>query len=223
MMKKQLVVSLCLLNLAILNDGFTLNAKANSGLALNANQPTKIAADLTTSSSAILTLQDLPPGFTAIEVESLKNQLIKEKEFKTENIFAYQKSDDKQFQVILGFTMQIPTRIDQAGFDSSLRQGDFTKAFIEGFNSSKPTQFSSPVPLSLGDNIGEISAGWVTKGKVEDIPMRGDMAIFRRGNLGVVLMTLYLDGDTPSIEIADAARKLDRRIVELNPPTKTQP
>ncbi|OCQ94713.1 hypothetical protein BCD67_04420 [Oscillatoriales cyanobacterium USR001] len=222
-MKKQLAISFCLFNLAILNNGATLSAQANSKIILTPIQSPKIAADNTNLSKNILTLQDLPPGFTEAEVGSLKNELTQNKDFKPESVFAYQKNDDKNFQLILGFTMQIPTQLDQNSFDNYLRQGDFAKAFLQGLNDRQMPQFSSPIPLSLGENIGEISAGWLTKGQLENITMRVDMAVFRRGNLGAILMTFYLDGKTPSIEIAEAARKLDRRIIELNPSVQTQP
>lgn len=221
-MKTQIAVSFCLLNLAIFNNYSTLSAQANSETHFNPIQLTDIAADPTISSKPTLTLQDLPSGFVETDVESFKNQLNQDKQFKPETVFAYQKSDEKQFQLIVGFTIQIATKIDQVSFDNFLRNQDFAQAFIQGLNDKSKPQFSNPVPLALGENIGEISAGWLTKGQVESISMQVDMAIFRRGNLGAVLMTFYLDGDTPSINIADAARKLDSRIIELNPPTSTQ-
>jgi hypothetical protein len=75
----------------------------------------------------------------------------------------------------------------------------------------------------LQDKIGEVSAGWRSQGKLENIiPMNVDMALFRRGQIGVVMATIYLDGAKPTITISEAARKFDSRMMELRPDL-TQP
>ncbi|WP_449416830.1 hypothetical protein [Phormidium nigroviride] len=224
-MKKQLTVLVCLLISAILTDGFTLRAIANSVNALNPIQSRNIVAQGPDLSQAILTLQDLPPGFKDMsdQAESLKKQLNSEKNFKAESVFAFQKSDDQQFQLIVGFTMPMLSRIEQASFDSSIRQQDFAQEFLKGLNEGSQGEFSNITSSPMGENIGDASAKWVTKGQLNGIPMRLEMAVFRRGNLGAMLMILYLDGESPSIAIADAARRLDSRIVELSPVSPTQP
>jgi hypothetical protein len=52
--------------------------------------------------------------------------------------------------------------------------------------------------------------------------MNVDMVLFRRGQIGVFMATLYLDGAKPTITISEAGRKLDSRIMELKPDL-TQP
>lgn len=228
-MKKQLTVSVCLVISAILTDGFTLGASAYSLTVLNqiqpTIQPTNIAATTPDLPKAVLTLQDLPSGFKDMsgEAESLKKQLNNSNEVKAENVFAFQKSDDKQFQLLVGFTMPMLSRIEQASFDSSIRQQDFAQEFLKGLNEGSQGDFSNITSSPMGENIGDASAKWVTKGQLNGIPMRLEMAVFRRGNLGAMLMILYLDGESPSIAIADAARRLDSRIVELSPVSPTQP
>lgn len=228
-MKKQLTVSVCLVISAILTDGFTLKASANLVTTLNqiqpTIQPTNIAAATPDLAKAVLTLQDLPPGFKNMsgEAESLKNELNNSNEVKAENVFAFQKNDDKQFQLLVGFTMPMLTRIEQASFDSSIRQQDFAQEFLKGLNEGSQGDFSNITSLPMGENIGDASAKWVTKGQLNGIPMRLEMVVFRRGNLGAMLMILYLDGESPSIAVVDAAKRLDSRIVELSPVSPTQP
>ncbi|CBN55895.1 hypothetical protein OSCI_2530018 [Kamptonema sp. PCC 6506] len=220
---------MCLVISAILTDGFTLGASANSVTALNRIQPTIQPTNIATTTpdlpKAVLTLQDLPSGFKDMsgEAESLKKQLNNGNEVKAENVFAFQKSDDQQFQLIVGFTMPMLSRIEQASFDSSIRQQDFAQEFLKGLNEGSQGDFSNITSSPMGENIGDASAKWVTKGQLNGIPMRLEMAVFRRGNLGAMLMILYLDGESPSIAIADAARRLDSRIVELSPVSPTQP
>src|SRR4028119_1199909 len=129
------------------------------------------AADL---SSLVLTLQDLPPGFTDMSsdyVASLKNRLGKGRDFKPGSVFAYQKMDSKllELQVLIGFTLQLSDRALQAAFDQAIAEGIFAKALSQGLNDDKEFQFTPPATLTLEDKIGEVSAGWGVKGKKEII------------------------------------------------------
>lgn len=187
---------------------------ANPGVNRSNTQSADIPEPAGDLPNLVLTLQDLPPGF--IEMSSgaakFKNQLSK-----PASDFAYQKIDDKQFQLLIGFTMQLSDAIQQAGFDQAIREGTVAKAFFEGLNSNKESQFTNPTALTLPDNTGEVSAGWTTQGKIENIPMNVDCAIFRRGKIGAFMATIYLDGMKPTITISEAARKLDSRMMELKP------
>jgi len=187
---------------------------ANPGVNRSNTQSADIPEPAGDLPNLVLTLQDLPPGF--IEMSSgaakFKNQLSK-----PASDFAYQKIDDKQFQLLIGFTMQLSDAIQQAGFDQAIREGTVAKAFFEGLNSNKESQFTNPTALTLPDNTGEVSAGWTTQGKIENIPMNVDFAIFRRGKIGDFMVIIYLDGMKPTITISEAARKLDSRMMELKP------
>jgi hypothetical protein len=213
-MNKKACILACLLISSTFGGGLAKMSIANPGVTRSNTQLADIpdpAADLP---NLVLTLQDLPPGF--IEMSSgaakFKNQLSK-----PASDFAYQKIDDKQFQLLIGFTMQLSDAIQQAGFDQAIREGTVAKAFFEGLNSNKESQFTNPTALTLPDNTGEVSAGWTTQGKIENIPMNVDCAIFRRGKIGAFMATIYLDGMKPTITISDAARKLDSRMMELKP------
>ena len=100
--------------------------------------------------------------------------------------------------------------------------GIFEKSFTKGLNDDKKLQFTPPATLTLQDKIGEVSAGWRSQGKVENIPMNVDLALFRRGQIGVVMATIYLDGTKPTITISEAGRKFDSRMMKLKPDL-TQP
>jgi hypothetical protein len=52
--------------------------------------------------------------------------------------------------------------------------------------------------------------------------MNVDMALFRRGQIGVVMATIYLEGAKPTITISEAGRKFDSRMMQLRPDL-TQP
>jgi hypothetical protein len=226
-MKKKVVLLVCLLISAALGGGFCEVSIATKAIdrsnILSADIPDP-AADL---SSLVLTLQDLPPGFTEMPsdyVASLRNKLSQGPEFKAASIFAYQKIDSKllELQLLIGFTVQLSDPTLQAAFDQGIGEGIFAKAFTQGLNDDKELQFTPPATLTLQDKIGEVSAGWRSQGKVENIPMNVDLALFRRGQIGVVMATIYLDGTKPTITISEAGRKFDSRMMELKPDL-TQP
>jgi len=226
-MKKKVGLLVCVLISAALGGGFCEVSIATKAIdrsnILSADIPDP-AADL---SSLVLTLQDLPPGFTEMPsdyVASLRNKLSQGPDFKPGSIFAYQKIDSKvlELQLLIGFTVQLSDPTLQAAFDQAIGEGVFAKAFSQGLNDDKKLQFTPPATLTLQDKIGEVSAGWRTQGKVENIPMNVDLALFRRGQIGVVMATIYLDGTKPTITISEAGRKFDSRMMELKPDL-TQP
>ena len=226
-MKKKVVLLVCLLISAGLGGGFcevSIATKAiNRSNILSADIPGPVA-DL---SSLVLTLQDLPPGFTEMPpdyVASLRNKLSQRPEFNATSVFAYQKIDSKllELQLLIGFTLQLSDPTLQAAFDQGIGEGIFAKAFTQGLNDDKELQFTPPATLTLQDKKGEVSAGWRSQGKVENIPMNVDLALFRRGQIGVIMATIYLDGTKPSITISEAGRKFDSRMMKLRPDL-TQP
>jgi hypothetical protein len=221
------VLLVCLLISAGLGGGFcevSIATKAidrSNILSADIRDP---AADL---SSLVLNLQDLPPGFTEMPsdyVASLRNKLSQGPDFKPASIFAYQKIDRKllEFQLLIGFTLQLPDPTLQARFDQAIGEGIGVKAFSQGLNSNQESPFTHPAALTLQDKMGEVSAGWRSQGKIKNIPMNVDMALFRRGQIGVFMATIYLDDTKPTITISEAGCKFDSRMTELKPDL-TQP
>jgi len=52
--------------------------------------------------------------------------------------------------------------------------------------------------------------------------MNVELALFRRGKIGIFVAIMYLDSTKPTITISEATRKLDSRMMELKPDL-TQP
>ncbi len=218
-MKEKVSALVCLLIGATLGGGFAELSIANPGLANSKTQAADISGPAADLSNLVLTLEDLPAGFTenSSGATSFKNQLNQNPYFKPASVFAYQKIDEKQFQLLIGFTTQLSDSAQQTMFDDAIRKGILAKAFSEGLNSNKELKFTNPAPLTLQDNTGEVSAGWRSQGNIQNIPMNVDFAIFRRGKIGAVTAIVYLDGTQPNVTISDAARKLDSRMMELKP------
>lgn len=223
-MKKKVCILGCLLISSTFGGGLAQKSIANPGVASSKTQLADIlpvAADL---SNVVLTLRDLPPGFTeASSLGSLKN-LFQNSDFKPASVFAYQKVDDKQFQLLIGFTIQLSDPMQQAKFDKGIREGSAAKELSKNLNSNskslksnKEWQLTNPTALTLQDNTGELSSGWRSQGKLENIPINLDMVMLRRGKIGFFMSILYYDGTKPTITISDAARKLDSGMMQLKP------
>ncbi|HEY9300202.1 MAG TPA: hypothetical protein VIQ31_28325 [Phormidium sp.] len=222
-MKKKVVLLACLLISAALGGGFSEVSIATKAIdrsnILSADIPTP-AGDL---SNLVLTLQDLPAGFTEMPPATIQKLVSRLNRLKTGSVFAYQKNDDQQFQIVGGFTTPLPNRIDRATFDAQIREGSFAQQFSQRLNSgNNEYQFANLTALTLEDKIGEVSGGWTTQGKIQGVTMNVEVALFRRGKIGSFLMIIYLDGNKPAITISEAARKLDSRMMELKPDL-TQP
>jgi hypothetical protein len=213
-MRKKSCILACLLISSTFGGGLAQMSIANPGVAEINTQSVDIPDSGGDLSNLILTLQDLPPGFT--EVSTLKNQL-QNSPIKAASVFAYQKNDDEQFLLLTGFTTELTNQIDIAKFDADIREGDFAKRFSKSFNNHKESKFTDASPLTLKHNIGDVSAGWTIQGKIRGIPMNADMVMLRRGKIGAFIAILYLDGSKPTITISEAARKLDNRMMELKP------
>lgn len=218
-MKKKVVFLVCLLISAALGGGVGPESLAipvrDLGNTLSADIPTP-AGDL---SNLVLTLQDLPAGFTEMPPATIQKLVSRLNSLKPGSVFAYQKNDDQQFQIVAGFTTPLPNRIERAKFDADIREQTFSQEFAKGLNSSsnKQVQFTNPTALTLEEKIGEVSGGVKTQGKIQGVTMNVELALFRRGKIGSFLMMIYLDGSKPAITISEAARQLDKRIMELKP------
>ncbi|MEG4286424.1 hypothetical protein QUB68_25155 [Microcoleus sp. A006_D1] len=222
-MKKKVVFLVCLLISAALGDGFGKVSIATPAIdrsnTLSADIPTP-PADL---SGLVLTLQDLPAGFKEMPTAAMKKLTSDLASLKPASLFGYQKSDEEQFQSIIGFTMQIPDPIELAQFDAEIRKGNFAQEFSKSLNGGSPEDhFPNVTPLTLEDRIGEISGAWTSKGTIQGKPVNAEFAVFRRGKIVSFLMLMYLNGKKPAITMSSAARQLDKRIMELKPDL-TQP
>jgi hypothetical protein len=224
-MKKKVVFLVCLLISAVLGGGVGGESIATP---VSADRSNTLSADIPTApadlSGLVLTLQDLPAGFTEIPPATIQKLVSGFQSFKPASVFAYNKSDDQHFQVIIGFTKDLTNLIDRTQFEAEMREDIFAQEFSKGLNSSgkKEVQFTNLTALTLEENIGEVSRGWTNQGKIQGVTMNVEIAVFRRGKIGSYLIIMYLDGSKPPITISEAARKLDKHIMELKPDL-TQP
>ncbi|MGL5065914.1 MAG: hypothetical protein ACRC62_38590 [Microcoleus sp.] len=218
MKEKKLLLAYCLIGASFTG---TIDSVAIATPAINQNytHSQNNLAQAPELSKAVLTLQDLPSGFTQASSleDNFKNRMSQQKGMKPETVFAFQKMDSQQFQLILGFTMQGPVELDRASFDTYFRNSDFAQKFVTSLNKGNQASFSNVTLQPLPDNVGKFSAGWTTRGTMGGIPMRLDAGIFGRGKLVSCLLTLYVEGNNSTVPLNDLARKLDDRLIDLMP------
>jgi hypothetical protein len=189
----------------------------------------QIIAQNTAPASSTLALEDLPPGFTALPPElsaSLASRLqalnaqLPTGNLKPENFFAF--VNPKSFQIVLGFTGQLPNETQRVEFDTSLKQlqqPDVQKRTLsllqeklKTFGEVKVTEYRGMPELN---NLADTSTGFTIALEMRGQPLRLDLATFRRNEIGAFTGVIYTNGETPLIAVGDVARKLDGRLAQV--------
>lgn len=183
-------------------------------------------AQKTAPAQATLTLADLPPGFRPLPPEvaarlfsrlEVFQQQMGQGALKPENVFAF--VNPQNFQIVLGFTGQLPSQAQQASFDAGLekiehpeaqkRALSLLQASLQTFGEVKVTEYRTISDLS---NLANASTGMALGVEMQGQPLRVDIAAFRRNKMGAFTGVVYAKGDKPLLPIREVAQKLDRRI-----------
>ena len=178
--------------------------------------PTVIPVSGLDLSEASFSLEDLPAGFTEMSLAELglTKEDLSGDDFTFEDIFVFLGSDP--LEIVMGFTILLPTQLDQVGFDIDLHQPEFLmESFVGGMGA---TNIIEQKELTHLNDIGNASAGLTVVADMDGIQMRIDMAVFRRDAAGAVILLMYIDGDVPVLTIEEATTKLDNRIVDVIAP-----
>lgn len=190
----------------------------------------QIAADQTAPKQATLTVEDLPSGFRelppelaasiASRLEVLKQEL-GQGNMKPENFFAF--VNPQNFQIVLGFTGNLPNQAEQASFDASLEQVkqpeiqqrtmSVLQEKLKAFGAIKVTEYRLIPDLN---NVANASTGMTLAMEMKGQPLRMDLAAFRRNAMGAFTAIMYTNGEQPVVGVGDLARKLDLRIEQLS-------
>ena len=148
-------------------------------------------------SAPTLTLDDLPPGFTALppeiasaiasRLDSLRQQ-VAQVDLKPENFFAF--VNPQNFQLVLGFTGKLPNEQEQANFDASLQklqQPDTQQQAIallqEKLKKIRGMKVTEYRLLPEANNLANASTGLALDMEMQGQPLRLDFAAFRRNDM----------------------------------------
>jgi len=170
-------------------------------------------------SGVVLTLEDLPPGFEEIPPEEfgLSKEDMSDDEFFVENIFLFMQVEP--IELIMGFSILIPSTLDQLSFDVALTQPElFMDSFLMAFELGDGNDVRELPDLAI---YGDTSTGFTSAADMGlGMVMRMDVAVIRRDFVGAILIIMYIDGETPVVTIDEIASKMDERIIEVLPPSQ---
>ena len=160
----------------------------------------------------VLTSQDFPDvAFANISLADMgmSEADLNSEDFTVECFFALLESTN--FEMVMGFTTLLRSPLDRAGFDLVLnRPNVLLDSFLGGMGD---VSASEPAELpEFTDTVGDSSAGMTVLTDIEDIEMRIDMIVSRNDSIGVFILTMYTDGQTPPVTLMDVAQKFNEKI-----------
>ncbi|RME89295.1 MAG: hypothetical protein D6770_04980 [Anaerolineae bacterium] len=166
-------------------------------------------------SGAVIVKSDLPADFEEVPPEELglSPEELSSENFTVENVFAF--LNPKTVEIILGFNSLLLTTTERLGFDVAINNPDlFMTGFVQGFG---PVE--SQEELTGFDDIGETALATSVSAKMESVPMKIEMVLFRRENVGAFIAYLYPEGTQTTVTLHDLATTLDARITQMLPLT----
>lgn len=147
-----------------------------------------------------LTSKDLPAGFVAVPSEQLGDLT----QYWSDRAYAFALADENRSQAVVGVFILYAKRADQLTFDATLPQVvEIAAASFGGTDYEK---------LEGLEEIGEARAAITSVSRTSSISYRWDIVGFRRGQVAVLLIVTYPDGDKPAATLSDLARKLEGRL-----------
>ncbi len=234
-MSKELLLTISLLFGVILAGGSPMVTSA-------ANVPQVVAENQAPSSvpsSVKLTVADLPPGFEPLPPEiatmlssklgAFRQQLALVNT-KPEDLFAYW--NPESFQIILGTTSNLTKPQEQAAFDATLQQlqkPEVQQKMIEQLQQQLKVfkevalEVTGYKALPELNKLTNSSTGFAVDMNVQGQPVRMDLAVFRRNQVGAMTAVMYLKDQPPTVSVGDVAHKLDSRIIKSNPSANLTP
>ena len=176
--------------------------------------PTPAVLPILELSEIRLSLEDLPSGFIVINPEDFgfSAELLSEEDFQVAGVFAFLELVNTQ--IVIGFTVDVPTPLEMIGFDLGLQQPGFlVDAFIGGLEGADILEQEALPELN---DVGDSSAGVTILVDFDGIEMRFTMIVFRRGSAAAFLLLMHPDGTDPTVDIEKLANKLDALLVVYN-------
>jgi hypothetical protein len=169
----------------------------------------KSAPDL---SAARISLDELPQGYKEISTdEILRAQKTSDNdEFLPEVLFAFVNAKD--FHFILGMDFLLVNTIDKLGFNSAL--GDSQDTFTKFAGAIGGKNIREQKILEGMETLGEKQSAMTMLADVHDVPMRVNAVMFRRDNVGGLLISMTAEGQPENISLQELGELLDKHIQE---------
>ena len=168
-------------------------------------------------SQVVLTAADLPSGFQILDPDTQKQMSVTPDDIsnffkgtfsqaKPTSYFAFINGNNDSYQFVLG-TLFLPLTVkEQASFDNQLNDpSKATQSFVSGVG-------ENAFVINGADHFGERSIGFTFTHDVNPLILRGDMVLARRGEVVMLLLTMYQDGVKPTADILTISALLDQRL-----------
>lgn len=175
-----------------------------------ASTPAESPAAMPDLAFATLTADDLPDGFQVNRVESPNYEAYQGlQSYVVANGFLADRSG--YAQELNGVVIWLSSPAERSRFDRSLAEETWLADLFGADAALIAERYEELADLP---RTGEITAGMTSR--IGEDPswnaLRGDVVIWRRGNVGALVLFSYLRGDDDLSPIADIARRLDERI-----------
>lgn len=167
---------------------------------------------LSNISTARISLDELPAGFKEIPTDKiLEEEKASGKEaYLPDVIFAFVNPD--KFQVIFGMNYLLDTVTKRLSFNALLKDSESTLKDFAGAMGGK--NIRDEQVLEGLDALGEKQAAATMLANLEDIPMRVDGILFKRDNIGSMILSMTMEGESPNISLRELGKLLDQHIQE---------
>ncbi len=117
-------------------------------------------------------------------------------------------------EFVTWFTMSLTSDLEISGFRVELQEPELLINLLIGAISAVGEEGRGN--LSGLDGIGDEVNGVTLVTKLNETPMRMNLVIFQRGNVGAVVAVVHIDGLQPTVSVQDVARRLDEKIMSEN-------
>ena len=114
----------------------------------------------------------------------------------------------ERVEFVLGYTLEIPSATAEEGLDPEKAAMILDTVLL----ALKAVGFNDSSVLQGMQSIGEESVGITFTTTWKDNLVRVDAIIFRKGVTGAIAAVGYIDGQHPSVSVAEVASNLDEKI-----------
>jgi hypothetical protein len=152
-------------------------------------------------STARISLDELPEGYKEIQTDEIlaAQKASGNDEFLPEGVFAFVNAKD--FHMILGMDFLLVDAVDKLGFNLALSNAEKTLKEFAGAIGGKNVR--EPKVLEGMETLGEKQTAMTMLADVEDVPMRVNAVMFRRGIAGGLLLSMTLEGQPENISLKE--------------------
>jgi hypothetical protein len=155
--------------------------------------------------------RQLPARFEEIEMDDIGKEgaPFGQEEFLPEEVFAY--VNKSGFHVIIGMNFLLTDAFNELGFGATLEDPETLMEFAGAMGGENIRE--ERILDTLG-NLGEKRSAMTMLADVEGVPMRVNAAMFQRGVIGGIILSMTVDGQEAQISFEKLTQLFDERVEE---------